>query len=95
MTMNEDEIHEGQEMRDTIDRAISQGAEYVVRTVRAYEPKDHTYAMESTIGPLIDTVQVGTRVNPAATLAAIRGIQDSEIKTRLLTIVAGSVEYMR
>jgi hypothetical protein len=95
MAMNEDEVHEGQEMRDTIDRAISQGAEYVQRTVRAYDPKDHTYALDTTIGPLIDTVQVGTRVNPAATLTAIRGIQDSEIKARLLTIVAGSVEYMR
>jgi hypothetical protein len=95
MVMNEDEIHEGQEMRDTLDRAVSQGAEYVLRTVRAYDLKDHRYALESTIGPLIDTVQVGTRVNPAATLEAVRGIQDSEIKTRLLTVVASSVGYMR
>lgn len=95
MAMNEDETHEGQQMQDALESAIGQGAEYVLRTVRGYDPQDHSYALNSTIGPLLDTVQVGTRVNPAATLAAIRRIQDSELKTRLLTIVAGSVEYLR
>jgi hypothetical protein len=51
--------------------------------------------MRAAIGPLIDTVQVGTRVNPAATLAAIRRVQDSELKARLLVLVAGSVDYIR
>jgi hypothetical protein len=94
MTMNEDEVHDGPEMRQTIDRAVSQGAEVVLRTVQGYDAKDHNYAVNVTIGPLVDTVQVGTRVNPAATLAAIRRIQDSELKTRLLIVVAGAIESM-
>lgn len=94
MVMNEDEVHDGPEMRETIDRAISLGSDYVLRTVRGYEPQDHRYAMQVTINPLLDTVQVGTRVNPAATLTAIRRIQDSELKARLLISVAGSIQYM-
>src|SRR4029079_12426913 len=94
MIMNEDEVHDGPEMRETIDRAISLGADYVMRTVRAYEPQDHRYAMQITISPLMDTIQVGTRVNPAATLTAIRRVQDSELRARLLIGVAGSIQYM-
>ncbi len=94
MVMNEDDIHDGPEMRETIDRAISLGSDYVLRTVRSYEPQDRRYGMQATIDPLIDTVQVGTRVNPAATLAAIRRIQDSDLRTRLLITVAGSIQYM-
>ena len=94
MVMNEDEVHDGPEMRETIDRAISIGADYVLRTVRAYEPQDHRYAMQITISPLMDTIQVGTRVNPAATLSSIRRVQDSELRARLLIGVAGSIQYM-
>jgi hypothetical protein len=94
MAMNEDDVHDGPEMQETLDRAVTQGAEVVLRTVRGYDPQDHVYAMRSTIGPLIDTVQVGTRVNPAATLASIRRVQDSELKAQLLIVVAGAVEYM-
>jgi hypothetical protein len=95
MVMNENEVHDGPEMRDTIDRAVSLGSEFVLRTVRAYDPEDHLMAMRSTIPSLIDTVQVGTRVNPAATLSAVRKIQDSEIRTRLLVTVAGSIEFLQ
>jgi hypothetical protein len=94
MVMNEDEIHDGPEMRETIDRAISLGADCVLRTVRAYEPQDHHYAMQMTISPLMDTIQVGTRINPVATLTAIRRVQDSELRARLLIGVAGSIQYM-
>lgn len=95
MVMNEDDVHDGPELRDTLDRAITLGADYVLRTVRAYDPQDHHYAMQVTINPLMDTIQVGTHVNPAATLAAIRRVQDSELRARLLIGVAGSIQYMR
>lgn len=95
MELNENEIHEGPQMQQTIDSAVDLGAEVTLRLLATYPPKDHNYAMRMASASLSDVVQVGTRVNPAATLGAIRRIQDDELKTDLLITVASTLQFLR
>lgn len=86
MELSEDETHEGAELRQTIDRGIDQAVEVLRRSTQ--DAKDHIAALESAMGPVTDFVQVGARTNPAMTLAAVRKVQDSEIRARMLLIIA-------
>lgn len=95
MKMGENEIHEGPEMQETIDRTVALGAEWVERTVQGYAPEDHAYAMVVSTTELAGVARLGAHINPAATLAAIRKIQDDELKSKLLLSVARTIEYLR
>ncbi len=95
MKMGENEIHEGPEMQQTIDRTMALGAEWVERTVQGYAPEDHAYAMVVCTPELAGVARLGAHMNPAATLAAVREIQDDELKTKLLLSVARTIEYMQ
>ena len=95
MKMGENDIHEGPEMQQTIDRTMALGAEWVERTVQGYAPEDHAYAMIVSTPELAGVARLGAHINPAATLAAIRQIQDDELKTKLLLSVARTIEYLR
>lgn len=95
MKLGEDEIHEGPEMQQTIDRTMALGVEVVERKLQGYAPEDHAYAMLVSTPELSGTARLGAHINPAATLAAIRQIQNDELKTRLLLSVARTIEYLR
>ncbi len=95
MELNENEIHEGPQMQQTIDSAVDLGAEVTMRMLATYPPQDHNYAMRMASASITDVVQVGTRVNPAATLGAIRRIQDDELKAELLITVASTLQFLR
>jgi hypothetical protein len=95
MKMGKNEIHEGTEMQQTIDRTMALGAEWVERTVQGYAPEDHAYAMVVCTPELAGVARLGAHMNPAATLAAVREIQDDELKTKLLLSVARTIEYMQ
>lgn len=95
MKISENEIHEGPEMQQTIDRTMALGAEWVERTVQGYAPEDHAYAMIVSTSELAGVARLGAHINPAATLAAVRQIQDDELRTKLLLSVARTIEYLR
>jgi hypothetical protein len=95
MKLGEDEVHEGPEMQQTIDRTVGLGAEVVDRTVLAYAPEDHDYAMLVSTTELSGVARLGAHINPAATLSAIRQIQDDELRTKLLLAVARTIQYLR
>lgn len=93
--LGEDEVHEGPEMQQTIGRTMALGAEWVERTIQGYAPEDHAYAMLVSTSELAGVARLGAHINPATTLAAIRQIQDDELKTKLLLAVARTIEYLR
>lgn len=86
MELSEDETHGGAELRQTIEKGIDQAVEVLRRSTQ--DAKNHVAALESAMGPVTDFVQVGARTNPAMTLAAVRKVQDSEIRARMLLIIA-------
>lgn len=94
MKMGENEIHDGPEMQQTIERTVDLGARMVQRTVQAYDPEDRAVAMQTSSRELSGVIRLGSHVNPAATLAAIRQVQDSELQTRLLLVAARTIEYL-
>ncbi len=94
MKLGEDEIHEGSEMQQIIDRTVTLGTELAERTVLSYAPEDHAYAMLISTAELSGVARLGAHINPAATLAAIRQIQNDEIKTKLLLSVARTIRYL-
>ncbi|MDT8069033.1 MAG: hypothetical protein ROO76_12790 [Terriglobia bacterium] len=94
MKLNENDIHEGPQMQQTIGRTVELGAELAQQTIQSYAPEDHAYAMLVSSSELSGVARLGAHINPAATLAAIRGVQDDELKTRLLLAVARTIEYL-
>jgi hypothetical protein len=86
MEMSEDEVHGGPELRQTIERGIDQAVEVLRRSTQ--DAKNHVAAMEAAMGPVTDFLQVGARTNPAMALAAVRKVQDSEIRARMLLVLA-------
>lgn len=94
MKMGENEIHDGPEMQQTIERTVDLGARMVQRTVQTYAPEDHAFAMQTSSRELSGVIRLGSHINPAATLAAIRQVQDSELQTRLLLVAARTIETL-
>jgi len=92
MVLNEDNVHEGQQMSQTIDKAIDLGTDLVGRL--KLDGKGES-AIQDSVGGLRDTVQVGTQVNPSATLTAVRRIQDSAVRAEMLLTVAATIREMR
>ncbi len=86
MEMSEDEVHQGTELRQLIDKGVEQGSELLRSSVA--DAKDHVAALERAMPPVTDFIQVGARTNPAMTLAAVRRVQDSEIRARMLITIA-------
>lgn len=89
MSLSEDEVTSGRELQQTIDRGVDQGAEVARSMTDQGQGSDWERQTES---HLRDFIQVGSRLNPAMTLAAVRRIQDAELKARLLLTIANTVQ---
>lgn len=86
MIMSESEIHSGAELRQVIEKGLDHGVELLRASV--VDAKDHVAALETAMPPLTDFVQVASRTNPSMALAAVRKVQDSEIRARMLITIA-------
>jgi hypothetical protein len=86
MEMSEDEVHGGAELRQVIDRGVELGTELLHASTQ--DAEDHMSALNKAMPPVTDFVQVGARTNPAMTLAAVRKVQDSELRARMLLTIA-------
>lgn len=93
MIMSENEVHSGRELQQVIDKGVDQGATVVSRTMGS-EDKGSTLGQQRMSG-LLDFVQVGTRVNAAMTLAAVRRVTDPLLKARLLLNMANMLDSVR
>jgi hypothetical protein len=80
-------------LQQVIDKGVDQGATVVSRTMET-EDKGSTLAQQRMSG-LLDFVQVGTRVNAAMTLAAVRRVTDPLLKARLLLNMANMLDSVR
>lgn len=89
MEMSESEIHGGAELQQVIEKGVDQGVELLHASTR--NAKDHLAALQSAMPSVTDFVQVGARTNPAMTLAAVRKVQDSEVKARMLLVIASGL----
>lgn len=90
MVMNEQENYTRPDLRQTIDKGIDQGAEVVRRRLSSED--DQASALESTAAPLLDFVQISTRLDRATTLGAVRKVQDPELRIRLLLTMASMLQ---
>jgi hypothetical protein len=88
MELSESETHSGPELQQVIDKGV--GEAVTLLNTATQDAKDHVSALEAEMPRVTDFIQVGARTNPAMTLAAVRRVQDSEIRARMLvTITVG------
>jgi hypothetical protein len=88
MELSESEVHGGPELQQVIDKGVDQAATLLHTATE--NAKDHASALVEAMPRVTDFIQVGARTNPAMTLAAVRKVQDSEIRARMLvTITVG------
>src|SRR5512133_710512 len=94
MELNENDVHDGQQVTQPIDRSIQLGSSLVER-LKGGDEKQNESAVQEARRSLRSAVQIGVHVNAPVTLASVRQIQDSAIQAEMLIAVAETLKELR
>ena len=94
MELNENDVHDGQQVTQPIDRSIRLGSSLVER-LKGGDEKQNESAVQDARRALRQAVQVGVHVNAPVTLASVRQIQDSATQAEMLIAVAQTLRQLR